>query len=168
MERASLVFFPLFFVPQYRSNEKICLLSTIQSPAARPASAVARCPRRMRAVSSAPGTARIKAVLQQLPRLFHLWFVCFQRRVQTFSLASRRLSRSHTLTHPPLPVSRPPLCSLGKGNWTEQFTFTKAAFATYFTSSLALAGPGSPMWTSCWGNSRQDGGKALSSAILLP
>lgn len=57
---------------------------------------------------------------------------------------SSRLTSSLPLTHTHTGLrsfSRPPFCSLGKGNWTERFTFRKAASATHFCSP-ALAGPG--------------------------
>lgn len=55
-----------------------------------------------------------------------------------------RLTSSPPLTHAHTGLrafSRPPLCSLGKGNWTERFTFRKAVSATSFCSP-APAGPG--------------------------
>ena len=85
-------------------------------PQPSPAPAVASGPRRMRAVRSAPPNARIKAVLQQLPLLLHLWFVCFERRVKTFPHATRRLclSHIHTLTHPRFLFPRPPFLLSGE------------------------------------------------------
>lgn len=79
-----------------------------------PAPAVARGPRRRRGARSAPPTARIEAVLQQLPALLHIWFVCFERGVKTFPLASRRLPLSRTHTHPPAPSPALPLAPWGK------------------------------------------------------
>lgn len=75
---------------------------------------------------------------------------------------SSRLPSSLPLTHTHTGLgsfSRPPSCSLGKGNWTERFTFRKAASATYL-SVLRL----SQVQEELLGGSGQEGGEALSSA----
>lgn len=147
------LFFPLF-IPQCQSHQKNCLLRTSRSPAAL-ASA------RGRPLSSPDARGALSSPLLESRRS------CSNYRSYSISdlfdfNAERRLflsphvvSPSHTRSHILGSVSRPPFCSLGKGSWTERFTFRKGASASYFTGSLALSGPGSPMWRSCWGGSGQ-------------
>lgn len=79
-----------------------------KSPKPPAAPAVARCPRRC-AARGALGSRDCEdpGGLQQPPLLFHLRFVCFERRARTFPLAPRRLSLAHkrALTRSPLPPS---------------------------------------------------------------
>lgn len=81
-----------------------------KSPQPPAAPAVARCPRRCAARGGALGSRDCEdpGGLQPPPLLFHLRFVCFERRARTFPLAPRRLSLAHKRARshvPPLPPS---------------------------------------------------------------
>lgn len=164
--REPRLFSPPLFIPRRQSNRKICLLRQSQSPAAL-ASARGR-PRSSSEACGALGSpdcenrGGLAAITSLLPSLICLLLTPsndFSSRLTS----SLPLTYTHTHTSS-VPLSRPPFGSLGKGNWTERFTFRKAVSATYFSRSPALAGPRSPTWRSCRGGSGRQGGEALRLA----
>lgn len=160
--------FPPLFIPRCQSNQKIGLLRQRQSPAA------LACARgRPRSSSEAWGAlgspdcenrGGLAAITSLIPSLICL-LLTPSRDFSSRLTSSLPLTRTHTSS---VPLSRPPFGSLGKGNWTERFTFRKAVSAAYFPLCLALAGPRSPTWRSCRGGSGQQGREPLSSAVLRP
>lgn len=90
----------------------------------------------------------------------------FAFNTKSFPLASRRLSLTHTFTHPPFPLPPSPQLS-GERQLDRPIHLRKAASATDFSSALAPAGPASPKRGSCRGGSGQEE-EALRLAALRP
>lgn len=140
-------------MPLCQSNQKICLLRTSRSPAAL-ASARGRPPSSpdARGALSSPrreNRGGLAAITALTPSLICLLLM----RSTDFSSRRTPSALSHTLTQPPCLLPRPPVRSPGKGNWTERFTFRRAASAAHSAGSLAVAGPGSPRRRSSWAGS---------------
>lgn len=168
--KVSLILLPASLFHNVKVIKRFVYWRKAKVPQPLAAPAVACCPRRMRAVRSALWTARIKAVLQQLPLLFHLWFVLLLRPSKDFSSRlTSSLPLTHTHTHTSSVPSLPPsLLFSGERQLDGMIHLQESSLG-----HALLEFPGSRRYrvsnvVELLGGSGQEGGEALSSADVPP